>query len=76
MPFWKLVLAIALGVAIGRGSFQNDAVGEWAVAQYLALSEFAGAHGDTILKLCLFVAVPVVFFWGRALYARRNGDKW
>lgn len=73
MPFWKLVLAVALGVAIGKGTFQNDAVGEWVVSNYRVLSEFAGAHGDTILKLFLFVVIPVVFFWGRALYARRHG---
>lgn len=73
MPFWKLMLAVALGVAIGKGTFQNDAVGECVVSHYLVLSEFAGAYGDTILKLCLFVVVPFVFFWGRALYARRHG---
>ena len=73
MPFWKLVLAVALGVAIGKGTFQNDAVGEWVVSQYLALSEIAGAYGDTILKLFAMVVIPVVIFGGRAVYARRNG---
>lgn len=73
MPFWKLMLAVALGVAIGRGTFQNDAVGEWVVSHYLVLSEFAGAYGDTILKLLWMAVVPLVFFWGRAIYARRHG---
>lgn len=73
MPFWKLMLAVALGVAIGKGTFQNDAVGEWVVSHYLALSEFAGAYGDTILKLFAMVVIPVVIVGGRAVYARRHG---